>query len=113
MELMREDGHAGHVEPLAAEHRGEPPRERKHNGVRNQVRGQDPGAFVNAGGEVAGDVRKRDIGHAGIEHFHENRQHHREGNQPRVGLSVLSSSREQMLHDQFRFLGGVFPVDAC
>src|SRR5208282_833311 len=53
---------------------------------------------------------KRDISHAGIEHFHENCQHHREGHQPRVGLSVLSSSREQMLHDGFLVLGGLISV---
>jgi hypothetical protein len=43
----------------------------KDDGVGDQVAGEDPGAFVGAGAERAGDVGQGDVGDGGVEHFHE------------------------------------------
>ena len=93
-----EDDHTGHIETLAAENRREPTGERQHDRVRNQVGGEHPGALVDAGGEIAGDVRQRDVGDTGVEHFHEGGEHHRHGDDPGIGLTVLSRARKYVLH---------------
>ena len=82
----REQEDAEHEEALAAEQAGEPSADGKNDGVRHQVGSQHPGAFVVAGAEVAGNVRQRDVGDAGIEHFHERRHGHHHGDQPGIEL---------------------------
>ena len=73
-----------HQQPFAAEHGGQPAAGRKHDGVGDQVAGEDPGGFVDGGGEVAGDVRQGDVGHRGIQHHHEGGQHDRDRHDPRI-----------------------------
>ena len=81
-----EQRHADHVEPLAPEQHGEPAAHGQNDGVGDQVRGQHPGGFVDGGRKIAGDVRQRHVGHAGIEHLHEGGQHHRHGDDPRIDV---------------------------
>ena len=89
-----EQRHADHVEALAAEQHGEPAAHGQDDGVGNQVGGEHPGGFVDAGREAAGDVRQRDVGDAGIQHLHEGGQHDGHGDHPGVD-------------------GGVAALDAC
>jgi len=79
-----EQHHASHVKALAAEQGGKPAAEREHDGVRHQVRGEHPGGFVHAGRKAAGDMRQRDVGHAGVQHLHEGGQHHGAGDHPGI-----------------------------
>src|ERR1035438_5203697 len=80
----REQCHTSHVETLAADQRREPSAERQHDGVGDQVRSQHPGGLIYRGRETARDVRQRYVGDAGIQHFHERRQHHRQSDDPRI-----------------------------
>ena len=80
----REEDHAGHVEPLAAEERREPPAQGQDDRVGDQVRRQDPRRLVDAGRQVRGDVRQGDVGDRAVEHLHEGRQHDRHGDDPGV-----------------------------
>ena len=79
-----EDADARHVEALPAEQGREPAAQRQHDRVGDEIRRQHPGRFVDAGREVAGDVRQRDVRDAGVEHFHERRQQHDAGDQPGI-----------------------------
>ena len=79
-----EQQHAAHVKSLAAEQRGEPSAERQHDRVGDQVGSQHPGGFIHARRKAARDVRQRDVGHAGVQHFHEGGQHHRSRDHPGV-----------------------------
>src|SRR5208282_3784696 len=45
--------HATHVEALASDDRRKPPAERENDRIRNQVRREDPGAFILASRETA------------------------------------------------------------
>ena len=62
-----EAGHTNQQQTLATKSAGEPSRHRKDDGVRDQVGGDDRRAFVDAGGEVAGDVQDRDVDDGGVE----------------------------------------------
>ena len=55
-----EDDDASDQEALASETQREPAAGRQHDGVGDQVAGEDPGGFVVGGGEAAGDVGQRD-----------------------------------------------------
>ena len=79
-----ESGDATHVEPLAANAVGDPAADGQHDGVRDQIGGQNPGGFVVTGAERPGDMRQRYVGDGGIERLHEGRQRHREGDDPRI-----------------------------
>ena len=59
---------------------GQPAADRKDDGVRDQIGREHPGALVVARAEVPGHMRQRDVGDAGVEHFHErgHRDHHRD-----------------------------------
>ena len=59
-----------------------PAAQRQHNGVRDQVAGQHPGALIRACAKGAGNVRQGHVGDGGVQHLHERRQRHRHGNQP-------------------------------
>ena len=48
----REQGHAAHVEILAADDRRKPAAQRKNDGVRNKIGSENPGAFVLARGRL-------------------------------------------------------------
>ena len=82
---------AADQEPLAAEEARQPAGHRQHDGVGHQVAGQHPGGLVGAGREVAGDVRQGHVGHRGVQHLQERRQHHRRGDQPGVALGRQAS----------------------
>src|SRR3974390_1355257 len=77
-----EGQNASHVEALAPEEAGEPAGQRKDDRVRDEVGSEDPGAFVDTGGETASNVGKSDVGNAGIENLHEGGEHDREGDDP-------------------------------
>ncbi len=62
----------------------QPPADGKNNGVRDQIRREHPGAFIVAGAQVARHVRQCDVGDAGVEHLHERRHRHHDGDQPGV-----------------------------
>ena len=52
-----EDGHATHIEALAANDRRKPATQGQDDRIRDEVGSQDPGAFVSAGGKISGNVR--------------------------------------------------------
>ncbi len=79
-----EQRHADHVKLLPPNERGHVGAGRQNDGVRDQVRRQDPGGFVLRGAKAARDVRQSHIRDGGIEHLHKRRQRHRHGNNPRV-----------------------------
>ena len=83
-ELSGKQHDAAHVEALPAEDRGKPAAQRQDDGVGHKIRRQHPAALILAGGQAAGDVRKSDIGDAGVENFHEGRDRDGEGDQPEV-----------------------------
>src|SRR3984893_15014088 len=63
--------HANHVVALAAKDAAKPCGERQNDGVRNEITGQHPGAFVRADGQSASDVGKRHVGDGGVQKLHE------------------------------------------
>ena len=83
----REQRDADHVEALAADDVRQPAAHRQHHGVGDEVGRDHPGAFVDAGGEAAGDVAQRHIGDRGVEHHHESRDRDDDGDQPRVAVA--------------------------
>ena len=90
-----EGRHRGHEIALAAEARGNPAGHRNHDPVGDQVAGDHPGDFVDAGREAALHVRQRDVDDRGIEHLEHGAQHHRERYQPLVrGGGTLVGDRE-------------------
>src|SRR5207253_587044 len=64
---------ASHVEALASHHVRSPSADWQYYCVRDQIRGEHPGAFVGRGREAAGNVRQSDVGDASVEHLHEGR----------------------------------------
>jgi hypothetical protein len=90
----RRDGEhhdAGHVETFASNDRSEPARHGQHNGVRDQVTGEDPGGFVGAGAEASRDVPQGNVGDGGVQNLHERGQRHREGDDPWVEAGLPGS----------------------
>ena len=88
-----EDSDASHVEALAADHVGQPAADRQHDGVGNQIAGDDPGALVEAGCQTAGDVAQRDIYDRDVEHLHEGRDRDDHRDQP--GTAIAGSGARQ------------------
>ena len=89
----RRDGESGdreHDEALAPEPAGEPAGHRQDDRVGDQVRRQRPRRLVDRGRETPGDVRQRHVDHGGVEHLHEGREHHRDGDDPGVDLARRS-----------------------
>ena len=60
----------------------------KNDGVGDQIGREHPGALIVAGAQVARDVRQRDIGDAGVEHFHERGHGDHHGDQPGIELRL-------------------------
>ena len=79
-----EQRHAAHVEILAADDGREPAAQRQHDGIRDKIRSEDPGAFILPGGKAAGDVRQGDVGDGSVEHLHESRQRNGDGDDPGI-----------------------------
>ena len=79
-----EQGHAAHVEILAADDGREPAAQGQHDGVRDKIGSEDPGALILPGGEAARDVRQSDVGDGSVEHLHESRQRNGDGDDPRI-----------------------------
>ena len=79
-----ESGDTSQQQPLASESVGQPSRDRQHDRIRNQVGRDHPRPFFIGRGQVAGDVRNGNVDDRGVEHFHEGRQHHRTGDDPRI-----------------------------
>ena len=75
---------ATHVEALAADAVGDPAADGENDGVRDQVRSENPGRLVVACAERPGDVRKGNVGNRGIERFHECGERDSEGDNPRI-----------------------------
>ncbi len=75
---------AGDEEPLAPEAQPKPVARRQDDGVGNQVAGQHPRGFGVRRGQRPGDVRQRHRCDGGIQHLHEGRQHHGDGDDPRI-----------------------------
>ncbi len=70
---------------LASDAAGDPAGSGKHDGVRDEIAGENPGCFVGRGGKIAGDVRQGNVGDRGVEDDHEGRGHHRDGDHPAIG----------------------------
>ena len=69
---------------FAPEQHGKPAAHGQNDGVRNQIRGQHPGGFVDARRKIAGDIGQGHVDDRGIEHLHEGRQHDGHGDDPGV-----------------------------
>ena len=74
----------GHVIVLAAKNTAQPRAQGKHNSVCHQITGKHPGAFVVTYGQTAGNMRKRDVGDAGIQQLHEGGKRNGDGNKPGI-----------------------------
>jgi hypothetical protein len=68
-ESKQED--AQQEEALSPEQTRQPSADGKIDGIRNEVRREHPGTLIVAGPQVARHVRQRDVGDAGVQHFHE------------------------------------------
>ena len=84
----RESGHAGEVEALPTHETGEVAAQGQHYRVGHQVRCKYPGGLLHRGREVARDVGQGHVGHAGVQHLHERRDHHRKGDDPGVDVAM-------------------------
>ena len=82
--VASEKGDAGHVEIFSAEAGGQPGADGQDDGVGNEIAGEDPGGFVGAGAEAAGNVWQGDVGDGGVEHLHEGGEGDGNGDQPGV-----------------------------
>ncbi len=86
---QRGDGEAedaAHVETLAPDAVGDPSADGEDYGVGYEIACQDPGGFVSAGGEGAGDVRHGDVDDGGVERLHEGGEEDGDGDYPGVGF---------------------------
>jgi len=69
---------AAHVKTFAPHDGREPAAERQHDGIGDEIRGQDPRALVLARGKASGNMGQRHIGDAGVKHLHKRGQRHDE-----------------------------------
>src|SRR5262249_54040137 len=60
----------------------EPPAQREHDRVRDEVGREDPRALVLPRGQAARYVRQGHVRNARVEHLHERRERHRERYEP-------------------------------
>ncbi len=67
---------------LAAEAFGDPAGHRDHDSGRDQVAGDDPRDFIDAGRKAALHVRERDVDDRAVEHLEHGAEHHRERDNP-------------------------------
>src|SRR5262249_26859882 len=67
---------------LAAEAGRDPSGHRDHDAVGDQIAGDDPGDFVDAGGKAAAHVREGDVNDRGVEDFENRPEHHRDDDDP-------------------------------
>ena len=81
-----EEGDAAHVEALAADAVGDPAADGQDDGVGDEVAGEDPGGFADAGAEGAGDVRHGDVDDGGVERLHESGEGDGDGDDPGIGF---------------------------
>ncbi len=79
-----EPAYREHQQAFASELIREPSRHRKNDRVGDEIRRERPGRLVDGRGEASGDVWKRDVDDGGVEHLHEGRRHHRDGDDPGV-----------------------------
>ncbi len=84
---QRTDGEAGnaqhqHAPPPKAH--GQPSRHGQNDGVRHQVRGDDPRALFVSRAHIPRHVRDRNVDHSGVEHLHERGQHDSDGDDPGI-----------------------------
>ena len=86
-EAIVNSGDADHVESLAADHVRQPAAYRQHDGVGDQIGRDDPGAFVDADGQTAGDITQRDVGDRGVEYDHEGGDGEHDGDQPGTAIA--------------------------
>ena len=104
----REQGEADHEKPLAAKHHRDPAAGAKHDGIGHQIGRDHPGSLVGADREAARDVAQRHVGDGGVEHFHEGRDRHDGGDDPRV--DPLHLARPLALFGRFGGLGRLRPL---
>ena len=79
-----EQEHAGQIEALAAHACRYPAADGQHHRVAHQVAGEDPGGFVGAHRQAAGDVLQRYVGDGGVQHLHERRHRHDQRDRPGI-----------------------------
>ncbi len=79
-----------------AEPRREPAGDRQDDGVGGQVAGDDPLAVGGGSRQPAGDVAQGDIGDRRVQHLHEGRDHHRDGDQPRIDRPIGQRNRRPL-----------------
>ena len=86
-----EQRQADEEERLAAEPLREEAARRQADGVGHEIGGHHPGRLVLAHAHTAGNVWQRHVGDRGVEHFHEGRERHEDGDQPRVRAGTARS----------------------
>src|SRR5208282_2129239 len=84
----RENHDADDQKSLAAESQRKPAARRKDDRVRDEITREDPRGLLVRRRKAAAYVRNRYRGDGSVEHFHERRQHHRDGNEPRIDLDL-------------------------
>src|SRR4029079_13535150 len=70
----------------------QPASERKDDRVRDEIRRQHPGGFVDRRGEASGDVGKRHVDDRRVEHLHEGGEHDGDCDEPRIDLAFAAHS---------------------
>jgi len=83
-EAQSKEHDAKHIVAFASKNPAQPCGKRKNHGIRHQIAGQDPGAFVVADGETSGDMRQGNIGNGGVEQLHKGGQRNRDRDDPRI-----------------------------
>ncbi len=75
---------AGHQDAPTPEAVRQPARHRQDDGVRHQIRGDNPSAFLHRRAHVSRDVRYGDVHHRGVEDLHERAQHDSDCHDPGI-----------------------------
>src|SRR5438445_2474068 len=80
----RKHTETGHEKTLATQRAREPTADWQNDGIRDQIRGQNPGALIVARSQIAGHVRQRHVGDASVEYIHERGQRDDHSDEPRI-----------------------------
>ena len=81
-----EEGDAAHVEPFTPDAVGDPAADGQDDGVGDEVAGEDPGGFADAGAQGAGHVGHGDVDDGGVERLHEGGEGDGDGDDPGIGF---------------------------
>ena len=90
---------AEHEKITPAHHARGPGADGQHDGVRDQVAGQHPGALIGGSAERAGDVGQGHVCDGGVQHLHERGQRHGGGDDPGIDPGFPDRAGAFLNHD--------------